>query len=280
MTFFSKLWVYNQLKGGDTLEQTVYLDLYFITNFLMDVLCLKISAKIMSEKSKNSRAILAGIIGALYSVLAITVIPKGFIYPATWIITAFLMVKIAIPSNSFTDTAGGVLAYFLSSGLSGGIIEGVNNVFNGIFNVKISHNITSLLLSVSGLLAFIPFSRKFKSTTKLKNLKIKLGILGNEYPIECMIDSGNLAREPISGLEIMILSKKASCFEKAKKIIDEKALPFYCINVSTIGGSKLLYGIRPDYISFQDKKTSKIIICPDEVSDFCGCDAILPSGIF
>jgi hypothetical protein len=247
----------------------------------MDLLCLKVSARIMGEKSKSSRDVPAALLGASYSILAITVLPKGIIFALLWISVAYLMVKISIPSKSLGETSGALLAFFLCSSLSGGITEASGNVYRFIISREIDHSLLSLLLCVIGLIAFIPFSHKAKSVSKMKSIGVKLSLLGIEYSLDCLIDSGNLAKEPISGLDVMILSKKAPCVSQAKRICEEKTLPFYCVELSGIGGKKLLYGIRPDYISFKNKKTNKIIICSDDgISDFCGNDAVIPAGIF
>ncbi|MBE6591773.1 MAG: hypothetical protein E7646_07005 [Ruminococcaceae bacterium] len=281
MTIISPTAMYNISKGGRALEETVYLDIYFITNFLMDLLCLKISARIMGERGKTSRFITGALIGAFYSVASLAASEKGFVFAALWILTAVLMVKISIPTQNTKELIGAITAFFLSVSLSGGIVEGASNVLKRMSGVVIPYQLLSILLCITGLIAFIPFSHRVKSLSKLQCIKAKLCLLENEYDINCLIDSGNLAKEPISGLEVMIISPKASCASLVKRLTEERILPFYCVEVSTLSGRKLLFGVRPSYIQYKSKKTNKLIICVDnELIPNGEWEAILPAGIF
>ena len=53
------------------MEQTVYVDLYFLINFSMDFLCFFLLSKLLSVKLSFGRTIAASLLGGLYANLAL-----------------------------------------------------------------------------------------------------------------------------------------------------------------------------------------------------------------
>ena len=80
--------------------------------------------------------------------------------------------------------------------------------------------------------------------------QVELRVDGNAVILPAMLDSGNLLRDPVTGLPVLVVPRKAArlLFPGVYDLSDLSSLPlgFRLLNVRTAAGSALLPLFRPD----------------------------------
>ena len=207
---------------------TVYLDIVFIENILMNYIIMYASGIVMKHKMKKIRILLASIIGAIYTVLMyINILP---IYSN--IIMKFLLsiviTYVSFKPNTFKRLYKDLVIFYLVSFVFGGCVFALmyflkpqmaqirNGVFVGAYPIKIA--------LIGGITAFIIIQISFKivkNKISKKDMIIDIEIIIDKKAakIKGLLDTGNFLKDPITGLPVIVVEK-----ESLKQIISDKIL--------------------------------------------------------
>ena len=203
----------------------VYGDLLFLINFCMDFLCFYLSCLLLHQRMPTFRTVVASIVGGAYSVAALFISVNAPISFFADISVLFLMCAIVY----LGDGSGAlgffkrVALYFIASALLGGLMTSLFSLFNqmDIFeNISISVDGIDAwifsLLALLGTAASMLCTRMLRPdiSTRTAIIKIK-GTNGENTELFALIDSGNLASEPISGKSVVF-----ACVKDFKNVID------------------------------------------------------------
>ncbi len=276
--------------------QTIYIDVYFLINFTVDLLSMSLAAKIAKIKVSPVALLFSSFLGGVYAVILVF-IPEA---PVAFLLISllFLFVMIYVSSRGCTAIRKiKLLASFLISQiLIGGMVYFFYGILerglksNNIEESSVNRNLLMLglivLLSIGVLrLSMILFR---KSWTE-KSVKIKIVLFEKEYITEAFVDSGNLAIDPMDLAPIMLvksgfgrkifpygipdLSEVDAISEKIKKRI--RVIP-----ISTAVGNKTLCGIRPDSVFVLKnqvyEKINLTIAFDKEGGSYGGFEALIP----
>ena len=258
---------------------TVYGDLFFLINFSMDFLCFYLSCLILHRRLPLSRAIFASVIGGVYSVFALLV---SFDEMVSFIVdVSVLVLMCAIVFFEKRSTLGSILKavgiYFLSSALLGGVMTSLFSLFNGIDEFAEGFGIQDgievwifAILTIASSIITLGGGRVLRSSALKKEAKITIRTEIGEASFSALIDSGNLAREPISGKSVIfaeleacrsVLSKDVYEYLKNGNEINDipvsLASKIRFIPSVSVGGSVLLPAIRFKSISVSCGKMQK-----------------------
>ncbi len=222
---------------------TIYLDIFFLENFLMNYIILFGTAFAQKIKMNKTRVIISDLIGTLYAMLiCLKIIPT---YQTVFIkvTISIIMIYIAFKPHSAKSFVKSLLMFYLISFATGGcslalmyLIAPQRIVFEdgrliGMYPMSIS--------LIAGGLGFITIQYAFKiNKRKLdkKDLicKLRIKICGKTISTKAFIDSGNSLKDPLTLKPVIIIENMV-----IKKAIDLKD---YYINECEGGDSKL--GIR------------------------------------
>lgn len=194
------------MGGGE-----VYADIFFLVNFSMDFASLLATGAILSRRLSLSRIALAAAVGGVYAVLSLLV-PGNALFSlaidfAVGLLLCFLAFGFRSPRRFL---ASGVL-FFGVSLLTGGAVT-------ALYGFLTAHGLSagassggSVLLPTAFLTACgaLLLAKIFRRETSRRFLSLKLSLPGAEGVFEGLVDSGQLAREPLSGLPAVILSGRA-----------------------------------------------------------------------
>ena len=190
----------------------VYGDLFFLINFSMDFLCFYLSCLILHRSFPYGRALLSSVIGGVYSVLALFISVNSVISFTIDAIVLVLMCIIVYMNRKTTlwQMAKCVGVYFLASALLGGVMTALFSLFNGIdefaegFGIQdgIEVWIFALLALVSSGIT-LGGGRALRSSSVQKEAVVRIKSDRGESRFKALVDSGNLAREPISGRAVI-----------------------------------------------------------------------------
>ena len=158
--------------------KTVYVDIYFLINFCVDIMALGIALYILKIKCGIKRLVLSAVVGASYAVLGIIFSDKRYIMPILTVPIFLLMVLIVTQGVSLVRKIKYATAFLLSEILIGGLVYYGFLVLDRLFkNFNVSEsqlqNRKLLTWSVIVLLSY-------------GIVKIMMYLIGNSASVKCV----------------------------------------------------------------------------------------------
>ena len=210
----------------------VYGDLLFLINFSMDFLCFYISCAILHKKLSIARACIASVLGGVYSVAALFIITDGVIAFICDLLVLILMCLLVYIRRGLRirDFIKVIFTYLFISMLLGGVMTALFSLFNRfdlfLEELEISEGIDvwifAFLVVISSILT-LGGGKIFKSSQSKRTAEIEINSEDSAIRLDALVDSGNLATEPISGRPIVFAD-----IEKCREIVDvEEISNFY-----------------------------------------------------
>ena len=271
---------------------TIYIDIIFLENVIMNAIILYATAIILKIKPQIIKIVLSSIIGSMYAIIIyITEIP---IYTSAILksILAVIMIYVAFNPQSIKKMCKQTVIFYLTSFVFGGVTLYLiyyikpqdvlirNGSFVGKYILKV------IILGAIVAFVIIKISLKIiKTKINPKDMYCKIKIKLDEKIIEtkAMIDTGNLAKEPITNTPVVIVEstlledimpikilnnlENILCgdFTQITEEMQEKYISkLRCIPFSSLGKQNgMILGIRADEIQVEiedEKKISNNII--------------------
>ena len=284
------------------MEQTVYVDLFFMINFSMDFLCFFLASQILSSKLRLVRTILASVIGGVYAVLSLFSGVGGLWAVVIDIGVCVLMCLIAFGKDG--SPAVHTVVYLLVSMILGGFMTALFALLNraelpltDVGEDGISAWVLIILAVVSGAMT-LGGGRFFRRRSAKKYADVVVYLEGRSRRLRAFCDSGNLLRDPLSGKICVLanmrslgdilprcLSKPLSAEDTVKLCEKDKSMArrIRLIPTSTAVGKGMLVAVRVDKLTIAEGKGEReldalLALCDtDGFGD--GCDALLPSEL-
>lgn len=192
----------------------IYVDIVLIENIIMNYIILFATASINKVELKLIRIFIASLIGGIYAVISYI---SGLELYKTLILKILLsitMVYIALSPKTIKKCLKQLLIFYLTSFTFGGTAFALlyfikpseilmkNGIYIGTYPLKIA-----LLGGTVGFaIIVIAFKiAKGRLTSKTMYCKISIKFLENQINSTAMIDSGNLLKDPISGIPVVIV---------------------------------------------------------------------------
>lgn len=260
---------------------TVYVDIVFLENILLNYIILLSTAIISKSKINAPKLLLASVIGGIYSILNYIVQMSSFFNMFIKFIMSIILVSIAFNGNKIKTIVKQLIFLYLVSFTFGGIAfmllffvspENIifkENVLVGAYPLKVT-----ILGGIVGFIVMFTVSIVIKDRMSQKSMLCELEIYynGKVKKVKTMIDTGNLLKEPITQSDVIIVEKNS-----LKEIIDEEILDnidniltgkwlntdnnkihsykFKLIPFMSLGNENgLLIGFKPDYIKIYDEE--------------------------
>ncbi len=267
------------------MKTVVYIDVYFILNFAVDLLCIYLCGMLSGKRPKKPDLIASALIGGVFS-CAILIIESriGLVFT---LLICFVMYGISYHTWRLLPLLWGGVLLFSVSGAFGGIYTAlISFAANGrVDNRGASYYFlliaASILLVFGRLLAVRARNEIYSAEIEYKNKKVT---------VQAIIDSGNYLREPISGIGVALLS-----YEKGKELFSDtdisalmsstaspslKGLRFCPIR--TASGKGELLCVKADSIELKARGGGGVgplyLALSDNIGN-CGADCILPNSV-
>ena len=252
---------------------TIYLDIVFFENFILNYIIILSTAIISKSKIKLTSIMLSSTIGGIFSILNYLMNINSLENMVLKIIISILMMLIAFNDYKIKKLIKQLLFFYLVSFTFGGIafmllffikpqnIIMKSNHLVGTYPIKIT-----ILAGILGFVVIFLIEKIIKDRLNKKSMICDLEIFydGKIRKIKTMIDTGNLLKEPISKNDVIIVEKESlegivskDILENIKYIlkgkwIQEKNIYSYKIKLipfSSLGNDNgLLLGFKPDYV--------------------------------
>ncbi len=276
--------------------KTLYIDIYFLINFTVDLLTLYFSASLSKISTTQGRLLLSSLLGGLYAVISVLFIDRSWVSIILSPIFIVMMVVIISPGVGFYRRIKYSVSFVLMQIIIGGLvyysyctldrlladydISGVGGI-----NKKLLILSVFVLLSIGALKILLSFFTKVKSE---KCAEVEVRCSGRSTRITALVDSGNMVTDPFDKSPVMFVNSSIaermfsvgynSLFEidKLGYEIKKRLRP---ISVHSIGGDSIIYAIKPDeaYIIYKDKKERiRLSIAIGKENSFSGYSALIP----
>lgn len=260
---------------------TVYADVYFVLNFVFDLLICLICIKVLHIKTKFIKVLAASTIGAASAVAEIMA-DSIFISVIFTFVIPFAMIFTFSGLKSFSFYIKAYVLIFGTSFVMGGAILWLsrNALFAG------TKKLTFLVLFCALFFCFYYFDI-FSAESGIRSVEIELECGRKKEKYKLLCDSGCLVREPFSGLPVILLSPNA--FDKVfePRFMFDKA---FCVRykkrsvpIKTAAGSTVVFSFCPDRITYfsKDKKIEcNAMVARAENDSFAGFDGIFPENLY
>lgn len=306
MTNFYPKWVYDvtmqkQMKDMGAGMMKVYLDVFYLVNFFMNLLIFAIMNIFLKKKPLCVRNLCASAVGALEAVMVILagIREMAAIWIFTYLLASALIIRIAYGKT----TVSGFVKYLLGYYITGVFLAGALMFLRGFSGTQ---NISILFLLISALLILI-FAQKLillrnHGISNEQNVfSVRIHYCGKSVTATGFLDTGNNLYEPISHecvtvVEYNLFKKMLSEEEReqfTKAIYDREPevfgklllryIPFHSL------GKKCDYllGVRADNmeIKINDKETIQtgkvwLGISDQFLSSDSGYEVLLNSRLF
>lgn len=272
---------------------TIYIDIVLIENLIMNYIILFTTAVVLKIKVNHIKLILASLLGAGYSIIAYMGIIKVYSSIILKIILSVLIIYIAFNPQNIKKMCKDLLLFYLVSFVFGGAAFALiyiikpqnilmkNGLFLGTYTLK-----TVMLGAIVAFCIIIGAFAIIKNKISKKDMFCEIEILINQKKIKtkAMIDTGNMLKEPITNVPVIVVEhillyscmpkeilnnlkeimggdfKNIPCDIQEKYISKLKLIPF-----SSLGKQNgMLIGIRPEYVKVitdeQEKINKNVII--------------------
>ena len=277
--------------------KTLYIDVYFLINFTVDILALHFSAAFSKIHTTVPRLLSSAFIGAMYAVVGILLINKNNVMYVLSALLFMIMVLIVSWGVGIYRTFKYAVSFLLFQIIIGGLVYYVYcmldklNIPDKLGGIK-GQNQKLLILSLIVLLAIgvlkliIIFFGNMRSE---KSVRLEIQYRNREVIIDAFVDSGNLAVDPLDKTPVMLVTLR-----EAKRIFGDSICALGEITKADVefkkrmrvipacfgGVSKLLYGIKPDSVSVLSGKKniriSVLIAIDNEEDGYGGYSALVP----
>ncbi|MBQ8303012.1 MAG: sigma-E processing peptidase SpoIIGA [Clostridia bacterium] len=280
--------------------RTLYMDVYFLINFTVDILSLYFASLFAKIPTSSKRIIVSGIIGALCAVIAIFLPELPIVKLIASVLGLFIMVLIVAKSVSYKRKIKFSFALVIFEALIGGVVTFVWNIFDtylaelfkgaegGAVNRKMLFLSLIVLLSIGVFKMLVSF---FSNIESEGCVDLEISFLGNSAVVSAFVDSGNLAIDPMDMSPVVLIKK-----EVAKSILPENIIDLCEIDnldrrtkkrirlipISRGGATHVLVGIKMDAVKLICKEKNeeiKVTVAIDkEGGTFGGYKALMPSA--
>lgn len=242
---------------------TVYIDVLFILDFIIDYLILYATAKIAGDVLCRWKFALSASLGALFSILSLfwSALSSFFVMAAV----AYIMVGISFGFRRWKH----LLIFFGVSAAFGGMVFAINYITDGNLTISLK---TLFISSIAGYFVLLfAFRKSATGTTKREYVKTTIEYRGKSVSFVSLVDSGNqltdgLTNTPVLVAELFALRElfegeeyKLLGSSPAEEVILKGEGRWRPIPFKTVGGGGILPGFCPDKV-ICDGKERRVLV--------------------
>lgn len=206
------------------MKYELYADVWFVVNFTMDSIALWVCAKLMKQKIRGKRLLLAGFLGTMSSMTCFFLLKSYICYLLiVHVVINPFMVFLCFRSRSVKEFLAQDLFTYLVMILMGGILE----CSRGIWKSSLGYWVAAALAVM-----FIFCAEKVGNIWRQKkDTMVELLILTGERQIKVrgFLDTGNLLKDPLVNRPVHIIKGELLAPELAEGKLLIRLIPFHSL---------------------------------------------------
>ncbi len=260
----------------------LYIDLFFLLNFAADFFLVCITGKSSGFSSSPKRVILACFISSVCAciseILSSRAAELGFLF-----LLPPILIFICFGRMSTAKYIEALIVFWGSSFLLGGITTVILSRLGHILSPSIFFAAVLFVM----FFCFLYFDI-FSTSKDIRSVEIFISSKKRTEKLLLLCDSGNLLKEPIGGLPVILISKQIfdRLFPEARhpESISCANIGMRILPIRTAAGNTLSVAAKADSARIQwgDKEsdiTSRVLIGRAEQNSFSGFDGIFPVSL-
>ena len=280
--------------------KTLYIDVYFLINFTVDVLSLYFAARFSKVPTTTKRLIVSSVIGAFIAVLVLFLPEISLLKLVVATIGLLVMGFLAPKPMRIRRRLKFVFAFLMFEALVGGGVTFIWNIFDtyladffksaygGAVNRKMIVLSIIVLISIGVFKMLISF---FSNSQSEGSVDVEISFLNNTVVVSAFIDSGNLVVDPMDLKPVLLIKKNIADAILPNNIIelsnidelDKKTKKrIRLIPVTRGGATHVLVGVKADEVKLVNsngcEEIDVTIAIDKEEGSFGGFDALMPSA--
>ncbi len=267
----------------------VYVDVLLTTNFIINILALKITYRLYPIHTTNKKIYLAAFLGAIFTL-------SIFIPNTTGILQGLVIRLVATSTMVLVGFGRGSPAVFVRLSVIlmivgivfAGVALGVNYLLLDTFFTFTSGAIylrtPPILLLGCILLAYIllsVFDKIYSGGVRSQNIqRVRIHRAGSFVEVQCFVDTGSSLNESFSGLPVMLIEldtvKKLLTNHEYTAILND-TMPnsrFRPVFFRSAGGNGIVYAFKPDSIYCGDTALTGYVAVTKVRLDCAGSSAL------
>ena len=274
------------------MEQTVYLDLFFVINFSMDFLCFYLSGTLLGNKMSVPRMLVGASLGGIYADLSLFLPVDGLWELLLHIGFCYVMcLTVFGRRSSLLNTC----VYIATSAVLGGFMTATFELLNTLdlpFKEIESDGIsawTLLLLASLSAIAALLGGRFFRRRSSVRYSDVRLEFQNRSITLRGFCDNGNMLCDPLSGkpcivsdrasLSGLLPHKLLNCTpDETLSLPHEYAKRIRLVPTTTATGTGLLLALKLDAIYLDSRQVDALLALSD-IGEHDGCQALVPSSL-
>jgi len=258
---------------------TVYIDVVFFENLLLNYIILVATCLIARGKVNFLKIFFSSTLGSFYAILNYMIKMSTIENMLCKILISVFMIIIAFGKKSIKGLMKNLIMFYLTSLTFGGaafmllfLVNPKKVIYNdghfiGTYPIKIA-----ICGGILGFILIVVVAKTIKNRLIIGNMICELDIFyrNKVIRIKTLVDSGNLLKEPITGEDVIVVEKNS-----LKDLVDEDILndiesilsgkwigemsekfydyKFKVVPFSSLGNDNgVLLGFKPDYIKVYD----------------------------
>ena len=276
--------------------KTLYIDVYFMINFTVDILAIFIATRLVHAKISISKLALSGILGAVLAILELFV---DNIFLHIFLAATFVLIisVICCKNLSFFRSIKFIISFYIASFLISGAVNFVYSILDEY--IDRFHTIQSsttnrkalvfslIILLIMGVIRL--FIMMFSEYINEKSTRLLIRLEDKTLEIDALIDTGNLVKDPMNMNPVIFIKKKcaehffpASITELSN--IDSLSQSYRkrirLIPVTRNSETHVMIGVRVDKVMICNEKNREeidaTIVIDKEEGTFGGYYALVP----
>lgn len=269
-------------SGVRQTEATLYLDIYLIINFALDVLCLYFTGCIFCLAMHAGKLALGAALGSAFALLCT-------LFPGNYAVTALiavgmsaLMCEIAFAPTNRKQRMRLLLFFYIFSALFAGMVGSLYALLPQLLPVFAPQTpsrgrlLFALCICLCCLVLFFAL-RTFRMRSGGKRVDVIVIVESTEVCLHCFVDSGNLLTEPFSGLPVILCAESNFAAFEAQTARRLRLIP-----ASGVGGHEILRGFLPDSVIIRQHKRGekkRAVVAFSGASFPAECNGIVPLAL-
>lgn len=279
--------------------QTLYIDVYFLINLTVDMLALHFSGILSAVPLRSRKLLFSSFLGALLASVGLFLPDNPYIRILFLLFGNIFITLVATGNVKFRRRIRFGIAFIVLVSVIGTLVGVLWDIFDKYLYDSLAEvssepvNRKLLLLSVSILLCIgvIKMILTFFSDGAVMGGKASVEIVFRDKSItvDALIDSGNLAVDPINMCPVMLIKPDAAARLFPKELIElgdpdllerDVRRRVRLIPVSRLGATHVLVGIKPDSARLIDGKRREelflTVAIDKEGGSYSGYQALMP----
>ncbi len=278
--------------------RVLYIDVYFLINFTVDLLSLYFSALILHLPVKRWSLLTSAALLATYAAIAVLLYGQTFFLIPLALVALFAMLLLCSRGAGIFRRIKLLFLFLFLQMLIGGIVHfGYDllsrwlsdlGVQGGIENRKLLY-LSALILVALGILRLA--MALLEGNGGEQSVEIGISVLGKYYYGAALVDSGCFLCDPLDGTEVVLIKKSVATrllpeeflSENTDGLSDTYRKKLRIIPLRVLGAQRILFGIRPDdffVIKNNKKEHVRVVLAYDkEEGDYEGYKVLIPAAV-